>query len=104
MIGLIILAIFLLITYSKKKRQLGKIWDGPVSATVTIKEEGLQCTHCGHNKFDKREGLLTTTWVMLFNFAFWNESASCFVCKKCGFVHWFVSPEEEAKIERDPNY
>jgi len=88
------------ISLHKKKSQLGKTWDGPLTAIVVIKEKELQCSHCSHNQFSKVEGLLTTTWVTLFRFPFWNKSASCFVCKNCGFVHWFLQPKEKADVKR----
>ncbi len=94
------IAFFPVITFLKKRSQLGKTWCEPVEAAVTIKNKKLQCSHCGHDKFSKREGLLNTTWVMFFRFGFWNRSASCFVCQDCGFVHWFVSPDEKAEIQR----
>ncbi len=87
--------------FIKKRNQIGKTWWGPVQATVSIKNKTLNCSHCGHDKFDKREGILNTSWVMFFRFGFWNRSASCFICRDCGFLHWFVSPDEKAKIQRD---
>ncbi len=49
------------ITFHKKRSQLGKTWEGPLAATVVIKDKELQCSHCGHNQFSKAEGLLATT-------------------------------------------
>ena len=101
--AIILILIFLtpfVITYLKRKKQLGITWGGPVESSVIIQDKELQCSHCGHNKFEKREGLLTTSWVTFFRFPFWNYSASCFVCRKCGFLHWFVNPKEKTSFER----
>jgi len=97
---LIVLIIIWGITFYKKRSQLGTTWEGPIEATVVIKEKELKCAHCQHNRFSKVEGLLTTTWVTLFRFPFWNKSCACFVCKNCGFVHWFREPKEKANIQR----
>ncbi len=93
--------ISLIIVILKKKKQLGKIWEEPVHATVSIKDKNLKCSHCGHEKFSKREGLLTTSWLMLFRISFWNYSAPCYSCQNCGFLHWFIRPEEKANFIRD---
>lgn len=96
-----ITVMILFVTYQKRKKQVGETWSGPLSATVVIQDKELHCQHCGHHKFNKREGMLTTTWVTFFRFAFWNQSAPCYVCKNCGFVHWFVQPKEKAEVVRD---
>lgn len=72
------------------------MWDRPVSAVVQIEGKELQCSHCGHNQFSKREGILVTKWVSLMGLSFWNRSARCFSCQNCGFLHWFVRTEEQA--------
>ena len=95
----LILGFFIILVF-KKRNQVGKTWDGPIGAEVTIGDKILTCSHCGHNKFSKREGLLTTTWITLFLSPFWNRSARCFHCKNCGYLHWFIRSEEKAEIER----
>lgn len=91
-----------IITFIKKRSQVGKTWSGGVGAKVTIKEKVLKCSHCGHDRFSKREGLVTTSWItFIFRSQFWNQSARCFQCKSCGFLHWFVDCKEEAEITFD---
>ena len=97
--GLGLILLFFILVFYKKKKQVGKTWDGCVSAKVTIKDKLLNCSHCGHEKFGKREGLINTTWVTFFRFTFLNKGARCFVCKNCGFIHWFVDVEEKAEME-----
>ena len=92
---------FLGFTFYKKRSEIGKTWDGAIGANVSIKDINLTCSHCSHNRFTKREGLLNTTWVTFFRLAFCNQGARCFVCKKCGYVHWFIATEEKAEITRD---
>lgn len=95
-----VLSIIILISiFLKKRDQIGKTWSGPYSAKVTIKDVQLVCHHCKHDKFSKREGLIATSFVILFHFGFWNRSGACFVCKNCGYTHWFIDPKEKAEME-----
>jgi hypothetical protein len=99
MLTIILALIFMIIVFVKKRRQVGKLWsNGGSTAIVEVENKKLQCTHCGHDHFRKREGLLATTWVAFFHFTFWNESARCFVCTNCGFVHWFLTRTEKADL------
>ena len=84
-----------LITLIKKKRQLGKTWNVLHERAVLIQDKKLTCPHCQNDQFSKVEGLLTTSWVTFFHLAFWNRSASCFVCSKCNNAQWFLSPKEK---------
>jgi hypothetical protein len=86
------------VTAMKKRRQLGRGWTGPVSATLSISNKELCCKHCAHTKFQKREGILVTSWIAFFRLSFWNQSAACYTCAQCGHVEWFIRPTEE-KVE-----
>src|SRR3989344_40072 len=100
---LVVLCILIMpwiITFCKKKKQLGVTWDIPLTSTIEIHGKELKCSHCQGTQFSKREGLLTTTWVSFFRLAFWNRSASCFICQNCKFAHWFLSPCEKTQIKR----
>ena len=105
MSGLIVLLVFVLliiITLIKRKKQIGKTWCGPLSAHVQIASKELCCKHCGNTKFQKREGILVTSLVCFFRFDFWNQSAACYSCIKCGCIEWFVNAtEEKVEIERN---
>lgn len=50
----------------------------------------LRCQVCGHDEFARREALLNTAAATFFNFDWANRSALCFVCDRCGYVHWFL--------------
>lgn len=96
------LVVFIVITLIKKKRQFGKVWPGTAKVHIAGKE--LCCRHCGHTYFRKREGILVTSWVALFHFEYWNRSASCYTCEKCGSVEWFVHlKKDKVEIEQDKN-
>lgn len=92
---LFFLALPFLITGIKKRRQLGKVWSGPVRATLSIGEKQLSCRHCGGPEFEKREGILATSWASFFHFSCWNQSAACYTCTQCGSIEWFVKPQEK---------
>lgn len=84
-----------IITYIKKKRQVGALWNPVLQARVRIAGKELVCSHCQCKHFSKREGILVTSWVAFFRFSFWNQSAACFECIQCGCVQWFSRPKEE---------
>lgn len=92
---LAIIALPFVITAVKKRRQLGRVWSGPVSATLLIAGKKLCCHHCGQTKFQKREGILVTSWIAFWRWSCWNQSAACYTCIECGHVEWFVSAKEE---------
>jgi hypothetical protein len=88
--GLLTLALgaaFLLYAWRKRKAQFGS----PRSQVrVYLSERPLRCHVCDGDVFQKREGLINTTWVTLFRLDPLNESAHCLACNSCGYVHWFA--------------
>ena len=50
----------------------------------------LTCQICGHDEFTKREAQLNTAGMSFMNLDWANASAVCFVCVKCGYIHWFL--------------
>lgn len=96
----VIIALFVFF-YFKKRIQVGKTWRGAKKATVSIQDKELKCHTCGNDTFNKREALLNTTWVSFFHLNPFNRSGVCFQCRKCGFLHWFIKPNEEAKITKE---
>lgn len=77
----------------KRHRQVGRKEIYPTN--IEVENKILECQHCGNDKFLKREGILVTTLIAFFLTPWWNESARCFVCSKCGFVHWFLNRNEK---------
>lgn len=62
----------------------------PVS--VEIQGKVLKCLVCGHDEFAKREAQLNTSAATFFNFDWANASGVCYVCARCGYIHWFLPP------------
>jgi hypothetical protein len=50
----------------------------------------LKCLVCGHEEFWRREAQLNTTLATFFKLDWTNASANCFVCDRCGYIHWFL--------------
>jgi hypothetical protein len=50
----------------------------------------LRCNVCGHDLFWQRRAQLNTAVATFLNFDWANRSATCFVCDRCGYVHWFL--------------
>jgi ribosomal protein S27AE len=79
----------------KKKHDFGEIWTNKELIQVDIKNKPLKCFHCGLTDFSRIEGLVNTTIMMFFRLGFLNLSAVCYKCGHCGYLHWFVRPEEK---------
>jgi hypothetical protein len=67
---------------------MGLFTSEPVSVEVQGRE--LKCLVCAHDEFWKREAKLNTTAASLFNLEWASASGTCYVCAKCGYIHWFL--------------
>ena len=50
----------------------------------------LECLVCNHTKFYRRSAQLNTSLATFFGFDWLNRSATCYVCERCRFIHWFM--------------
>ena len=57
---------------------------------VVILEQELSCQICKHNMFIDREVPLNAEMAESLDLDGGNDSAICFVCDKCGYIHWFL--------------
>jgi uncharacterized protein YlaI len=56
--------------------------------SYTVLDQPLRCLVCEHDEFRLKK-LRVQTGV--FTFLPWNwVVANCFICDRCGYVHWFV--------------
>lgn len=63
---------------------------------VTVgKNIELECQICRHNDFDERKAQLNTAVMSLWGLDWLNRSARCFVCLRCGYIHWFLPHDSE---------
>lgn len=50
----------------------------------------LHCEICKGDRFWAREAQLNTAVASFFNFDWANATAVCYVCDRCGYIHWFL--------------
>ena len=58
---------------------------------VRVEGFDLRCEICKHDLFWYRQAQLNTAAASFFNFDWANPSATCYVCDRCGYIHWFLS-------------
>jgi hypothetical protein len=59
-------------------------------ARVMAAGRPLTCLICGYDEFNTRDAQLNTAAASFFGFDWANASATCHVCRHCGFIHWFL--------------
>jgi hypothetical protein len=64
--------------------------------TVEVVGRPLQCYACGYDRFWQRSAQLNTALATLFKFDWTDPSATCCICARCGHIHWFLPPQEDA--------
>jgi hypothetical protein len=52
--------------------------------------ERLDCKVCGFDRFFFRRGQLNTALATFFSLDWVDATAECWVCGRCGYVHWFL--------------
>lgn len=57
---------------------------------IFVREQQLQCAVCRYDRFWTREAQLHTAVATFFDMEWAGESAACFVCDNCGYIHWFI--------------
>ncbi len=51
---------------------------------------GLRCEICKHDQFYHRQAQLHSAVASFFDVEWAGPNADCFVCAKCGYIHWFL--------------
>ena len=62
--------------------------DEPVP--LHIADVQLRCEICKNDRFFTREAMLNTPGLTFFDLDWANASATCAVCSRCGYIHWFL--------------
>ncbi len=57
---------------------------------VQIHGRDLKCLVCGNDDFIKREAQLNSSGMSFLNMEWAGPSGVCYVCAKCGYIHWFL--------------
>ncbi len=65
-------------------------FDREEADTVEIIGQQLVCLVCRYDRFHRREALLNTAAASFFYLDWTDTSAVCYVCKQCGYIHWFL--------------
>ena len=52
--------------------------------------EELRCQVCGYDAFEMRRAQLNTRGMTFLKLDWANRSATCYVCDRCGYIHWFL--------------
>jgi hypothetical protein len=50
----------------------------------------LKCLVCGHDEFHNRTAQLHSAGATFFNIEWTSPTGQCFICDRCGFIHWFL--------------
>ncbi len=62
----------------------------PEPANIPGTEDGLRCEICKNDRFWYRRAQLHTAVASFFDLEWVQPSADCFVCSRCGYIHWFL--------------
>jgi hypothetical protein len=57
---------------------------------VEVQGRILKCLVCGHDAFWKKEAQLNTAGTSFFNLEWTSPTGACYVCARCGYIHWFL--------------
>ena len=60
------------------------------SAPVLVLDKPLHCVVCENTSFEERKAQLNTKVASFFDFDWANPEATCYVCDRCGYIHWFM--------------
>jgi transcription elongation factor Elf1 len=66
---------------------------GQRNVSLKLLDKKFQCLVCQHELFERNMAVLKAPGSMLANLGKTEVNATCLICEKCGFVHWFV-PEK----------
>ena len=57
---------------------------------ATVAGFDLRCEICKHTEFFQREAQLHSAVASFFDLEWTGPNAKCFVCARCGYIHWFL--------------
>lgn len=58
---------------------------------ITVSDNSnLSCLVCENDEFLVRSAQLNTAAMSLLGLDWADQSATCYVCDRCGYVHWFL--------------
>ena len=69
-----------------------KLFEGQEELEVQVQGRSLKCLVCGHDGFTRREAQLNTSAASFLGFDWLNRTGVCYICGRCGYIHWFLPP------------
>ncbi|UCF78596.1 MAG: hypothetical protein JSW03_11060 [Candidatus Eiseniibacteriota bacterium] len=57
---------------------------------VQVAGTTLHCEICKNELFWKKEAQLNTAVATFFSLDWVDPAATCYVCDRCGYIHWFL--------------
>jgi hypothetical protein len=62
-----------------------------VPKTIVLRTgKELRCVVCEFDRFFERKAQLNTPTASFFGFDWANATGECWVCGRCGYIHWFL--------------
>ena len=80
---LLVMVFVLMINRGRSTRMLTEA--GPLDAAGPA----MACHHCQHTGFEQKSVQLNTAGMTLLGLDWANRQATCLICTRCGFIHWF---------------
>ena len=65
-------------------------WDGTAWTDHQSNPPAMNCLFCQFTEFDRTQYMLNTQGLTLLGFDAFNRQANCYVCRRCGYIHWFA--------------
>ena len=59
---------------------------------VFVNEQPLICVVCRHEQFRRQRAQLHSAMASFVNLEWLGPTADCYICTRCGYVHWFIPP------------
>ena len=75
-----------------RRNERGKLGEAAEPTTIDVLGKPLECQFCRADYFWVHYVQMHTAGASLVNYEFLNRSATCAICSKCGYIHWFLLP------------
>jgi hypothetical protein len=82
----------LTISLEGTERELAEVTAHHEGDEAFVAEQPLSCVVCRHARFRHRRAQLHSAAASFFNVEWLGPTADCYICVKCGYVHWFIPP------------
>ncbi len=65
-------------------------WDGTSWTADESNRPAMTCVFCQFTELDRTLYMLNTQGMSMLGLDAFNRQANCYVCRRCGFIHWFA--------------